>query len=291
MESQIKPDFIGIGAQKCASTWVYRILEDHPEVGVSQPKEVNYFSYYYDRGRQWYLKHFTEQSIPKIIGEFSTSYLCDPRAPSRAFSYNPGLRIILTLRDPIERAFSNHLHEIRIKQYTGPDFSFEAGLNNNPMYLEQSRYATHLKKWMDYFSEERIIVLLQEEIKQDPLREANRLYRFLEIDRNHQSTFLFRKSNPSYAEKYKGFDRSLRLLGFFARRLGFSDMVQSVRRHSIISYIRDSNKEHLSESIPAMTVDTQTYLVKELTNDVRELATLLNRNDLPWPTWEHIKHQ
>ena len=290
MDSQIKPDFIGIGAQKCASTWVYRVLKDHPEVYVSEQKELNYFSYYYDRGHQWYINHFAEKTEANKAGEISTSYLCDPRAPLRAYSYNPDLQVIVTLRDPVERAFSNHLHEIRIKQYTGPDYSFEAGMENNPMYLEQSFYSAYLKQWMDYFPEEQIIVLLLEEIREDPQREACRLYRFLGIDQDHLSEFLYRKANPSNAEKHQGFDRSLRLFGNMARRLGLTTLVQAVKSNSTIYGIRDSNRIHLSETIPAMKAETETYLTAELTDGVMELVSLLNRSDLPWPIWERIKN-
>ena len=68
----MKPNFIGIGAQKCATTWVYRVLEDHPAALLSDPKELHFFSSNFDRGYQWYERHFPETSSAKAVGECST---------------------------------------------------------------------------------------------------------------------------------------------------------------------------------------------------------------------------
>ncbi len=70
----MRPDFIGIGAQKCASTWVYKILQDHPQVGVSTPKELDFFSYYFNYGYQWYLNLFDRFVDDLVCGVISSSY-------------------------------------------------------------------------------------------------------------------------------------------------------------------------------------------------------------------------
>jgi len=65
------PTFIGIGAQKCASTWLYEILRDHPQVVLSEPKELDFFSYRYHYGQQWYGRHFSARSEASAMGEIS----------------------------------------------------------------------------------------------------------------------------------------------------------------------------------------------------------------------------
>ena len=79
-----KPTFIGIGAQKCASTWIYDILKDHPDVALSELKEVDFFSYKYDHGLQWYENNFSEAGTQSVIGEISPSYFHEPAVPARA---------------------------------------------------------------------------------------------------------------------------------------------------------------------------------------------------------------
>ena len=139
----MKPNFIGIGAQKCASSWIYDILADHPQVCVSEKKELDFFSYHFHHGYNWYENHFSTIPEKQAVGEISPSYFHDPRSPQRAAQYNGELKILLTLRDPINRALSHHRHEVRMGTYMGPDFRFEAGLAQNPSYLDQGLYAKH----------------------------------------------------------------------------------------------------------------------------------------------------
>jgi Sulfotransferase domain len=276
-------NFLGIGAQKCATTWVYRVLQDHPQVAVSEPKELDFFSAAYDRGRQWYEGHFA-RGPAKAAGEISPSYFHDPLAPARAQAYNPDFRIVLMVRDPIARAYSNHLHEVRIGQYRGPDLSFEAGLANNPMYVEQSRYGRHFRNWLAHFPQEHILVLIQEEIESDPVTQARRLYEFLGLDVAHQSAFLFRRANPSSEEKLKGLNAALRRLGGLARRIGAHRIVNLIRRNPLVEGLRSANQRPLDQVIPAMSEATRQALLNLLREDTREFARLLKRSDLPWPT-------
>jgi hypothetical protein len=83
----------------------------------------------------------------------------------------------LSLRDPVERALSNHRHEVRVGHLAGADLSFETGLANNPMYVEQGLYATHLKNWMRHFPRADILVVLMEDIASDPLAVSKTVYR------------------------------------------------------------------------------------------------------------------
>ena len=108
-----KVDFVGIGAQKCATSWIYNALKEHPDVYVSDPKELDFFSCHYNLGFFWYDQHFRDAGNAGVAGEISPSYLCDLSAPERAFEYNSRLKVIVVLREPVERAYSNHLHEVR----------------------------------------------------------------------------------------------------------------------------------------------------------------------------------
>ena len=281
-----KASFLGIGAQKCATTWVHRVLQDHPQAAVSEPKELDFFSANYERGFQWYDAHFDRADATAAIaaGEISPSYFHDREAPARARDYNPSLRIVLTVRDPLARAYSNHLHEVRIGHYNGPDLRFEAGWANNPMYLEQSLYAKHLRNWLAHFSRDSILVLVQEEIEQDPVAHARKLYAFLGLDTEHQSAALFRRVNQSAEEKLKGMNRVLRGFGKFGRRLGVRALVNSARRSALVTRLRDANRRHLDTVVPPMAPETRARMRALLIEDAREFAQLVQRSDLPWST-------
>lgn len=278
--------FIGIGAQKCASTWVHAILQDHPQASVSDPKELDFFSYNYERGFQWFERHFPENGLALVKGEISPSYLHDLAAPARLSAYRPDTRILVTLRDPVERAYSNHLHDIRIQNFQGPDLSFEAGLANNPMYVEQSRYAAHLKRWMGFFPSEQILVLLQEEIKADPHGQARLVYRFLGIDEHHVSNSIEKRANESYLPKSRERERLMRKLGDAARTAGLGAGVDLLRRTGVIDMIKQSNRQNIRNVVPPISAETREKLEVTFLDETRELAAILGREKLPWKTWK-----
>ncbi len=109
-----KPAFLGIGAQKSATTWLYDILSDHPDVCLSEQKELDFFSHYFDFGYQWYERQFPVHGAECIAGEVSPSYFHSPAVPERVHAYAPDIKLILLLREPVQRAISNHKHEVRI---------------------------------------------------------------------------------------------------------------------------------------------------------------------------------
>ena len=282
----MKVDFIGIGAQKCASTWVHGVLSDHPEVGVYPGKEIDYFSDYYNRGYQWYERQLGDVDSVRTRGEVSTSYFTDSDTPSRVFLYNPNMRIVLSLRDPIERAYSNHLNEIKLCHLTGQNLEFESGLANNPMYLEQSYYGKHLARWLAIFPRDQILVIFQEEIRDAPFTQARNLYRFLGVAEDHQSWFLEKKVNESRIIKNARADHFLKYLGKLGRSIGIGGVVEAVRKNDLVGRLRRNyNQIELRQVIPPMREDTKICLQDMLADDMRELAHQLGRKDLPWPSW------
>lgn len=284
----MKVNFIGIGAQKCASTWVHRVLSDHPDVAISLVKEIDFFSNYYDRGYQWYEKQLGDIGSAKAIGEVSPSYFSDTDTPDRVFLYNPGMRIVLSLRDPIERAYSSHLHEVRLGHFTGQNLDFEDGLANNPMYLEQSRYAQQLARWLAVFPLSQVLVLFQEGIRDAPLIQARNLYRFLGLAEGHQSWFLEKKVNESRSIKSAYVDDFLKQVGRIGRSIGVGGVVEAVRKNDWVRRLRRHNQIDLRQVIPPMREDTRAHLQDILADDMRELARQLGREDLPWPSWQGL---
>ncbi|MDP1941039.1 MAG: sulfotransferase domain-containing protein [Nitrosomonas sp.] len=286
----MKPTFIGLGAQKCASTWMYRVLQDHPEAAMSEPKELDYFSYYYGRGYYWYEQFFADIATnKKAVGEISPSYLPHPLAPQRAYLYNPGFRIILAVRDPVERAYSNHLHMVKLGYLKGSDCSFEYGLKNNPMYVEQSRYATHLAAWLTVFPRNQVLVLFQEDIRDTPLMQARTMYRFLGLAEEHQPYFVEEKVNESISVKNNRADDFLKQIGQLGRSMGVGRVVEVIKRNDLIRHLRRRhNQIDLRKIIPPLREDTKAYLQDVFADDMRELAQQLGRKELPWPSWRAL---
>ena len=287
MDNKISPSFIGVGAQKCATTWLYDLLDQHPSVGLSSVKEIHFFSQYFGYGLQWYQSHFADvdPALP-MIGEFSTSYFCDYETPKRIKQCYPDSKIILMLRDPVKRLQSNHKHEIRIGHLTGPDFSLEAGLENNPTYIEQGLYATHLKRWLEYFSREQIHIVFFDQLKKDPAAVERELYEFLGIKQlsNHE---MLEKSNPSYVYRSKGMEQTRRGVLKLIRALRLEAFYRwLVAKSGLQSAYRKMNRSSAQQLIPETQSATEQELAERFLSEIVELEALLGVNLSSWKKHE-----
>lgn len=282
----MKPTFIGLGVQKCASTWLHAIFADHPEAFVSTPKELNFFSSNFERGFQWYEKHFAAAGPDRAaVGEISPSYFPDGDAPARAHAYCPRFRILVALRDPIDRAYSNFLHDVRLGYYQSDAPSFEDALANNPMYVDQSLYGRHIRHWLDYFPRESVLFVVQEQVRLDPAAQARRVYDFLGIRSDYVSQAMNRKANESYLPKSRGRERAIRMLGRAVRKSGLQWLDRAARRSGLVATLHRGNRLDIRSVVPPMTDETRARLVQVFAADTLDLAELIGLPSLPWPTW------
>lgn len=281
------PSFIGIGAQKCATTWIHANLAAHPELFMPVSKELDFFSYHYLRGFAWYRQQFAAVS-GQVTGEISPSYLLAAEAPERVHAYDPQMRILVALRDPVERAFSSHVHEVRKGLYALADTSFEAGLAENPMYLDQSRYGRHLGRWFTSFDRHQILVVFQEEIAVDPERHLRAMYRFVGVNDDWLPPEFGERSHENIGYRNVALREALRFVGRTGRRLGLHELVTSAKRGPVLGSLYRMNRRDFRKEIGAMRDDTRLRLIEGLADDMRHLARLLGRDELPWPSWRAI---
>lgn len=278
-------NFIGIGGQKCASTWIYDILADHPEVLLSRAKELDFFSNFWDRGFNWYEHQFdTDKATSAIaVGEISPSYLSDTDAPARAARYNPDMRVILTLRKPIDRAYSNHKHNIRQGFVLGEDLSFEKALAENPTYIEHGLYGKHLENWLRHFPKNQIQVIFFEDIVTDPEAVAKSVYRFLEVSESFISENLRTKSNESVAVanvKMALFVDGIRNRVRASRLFSWAwDLLHML---GIRAAYRAINMRNVNSAIPKMLPESRRYLASVYRPDIELLESIVDRSLTSW---------
>lgn len=284
-EGERRASFIGIGAQKTASTWLHALLAQLPGVATSEPKELDFFSHHFDRGYGWYERHFAA-GPSRHRGEVSPSYFIDSDAPVRAARYNAGLAILVTLRDPVERAFSNHLHEVRAGHASGANRDFATALaGNNPLYLEQGFYARHLSRWLDHFPRENLLVLFQERIRQDEDGAAAHLAARLGVAL--PQTLVRRRPNESIDYRNRTLGTALWRAGEWARRSGLGGPVERVKRMPVVRTLRAANQTVLRDVVAPMTADTEARLTEAYAPDVEALAGLLGEAP-PWPRFAAV---
>jgi Sulfotransferase domain len=284
-EGVTRPGAIGIGAQKCMTSWIHALASAHPDVAASEPKELDFFSNHFDRGYRWYERHFPCRPGTGAVGfECSPSYFHDPRAPERAAAYHPGLKVVVLLRDPVARAYSNHLHEIA-RGHIAP-CGFAEGLANNPAYIEQGLYAMHLGRWLDRFPRARVLCLITEEIARDPQAAARRFYGFLGVDPGHRPGVVDERRNDSDRARSALLRRTLRAGGDALRRAGLEEALIHLKRAPGVAAALRLNSVALRDEVPPMAAADAARLAAVLAPEVERLAALLGRDSLPWPTWE-----
>jgi hypothetical protein len=181
--SNILPNFLIIGAQKAATSTIYSYLREHPQVFMAR-KELAFFKrdYYYNRGMQFYSAHFNGWEGQKAIGEATPGYLHTPEAPKRIYQVVPDVKLIVSLRDPIDRAYSAYI----MQQSKGSESlgrSFEEAVKITPEYIEHGRYYRHLMRYLSFFSLKKLCILIYENLRTNPQQFYDNICDFLDIER------------------------------------------------------------------------------------------------------------
>ena len=231
----MKPDFIGIGAQKCATAWIYSMWRIIPQITMllsGQKKDTEFFGYFYDRGFEWYERHFEKQENG-IAGEYSTSYFYNLEAPERIYNYASGIKLIVSLRHPVERAFSNHKHEISLGRVSGKNLIFENALKNNPMYLYQSLYYTHLTRWLQYFDQTQIFILLLDDLKENPKKTIQDLYEFLSVNPKHEPAILYKRIHETRVPQNTFFESFIKKTSALLKNIGAGRLINYLKRKGV----------------------------------------------------------
>lgn len=175
-------DFLGLGAQKSATSWLFQCLREHPEICLAEEKEIHYFSNadVYARGHLWYESHWENCTAQQRKGEISTSYLSSPDAPARIKEYAPHAKLIALLRHPIDRAES-HIRHLLSKSEISEHMSLTEMLATRPDIFENGNYATHLERYYALFPKEHLYVDTYDAVSVDPLAVITRVDAFLGI--------------------------------------------------------------------------------------------------------------
>jgi hypothetical protein len=196
------PDFLILGAQKAGTTALYAYLRWHPGITGPSWKEVSFFDRHYGRGTAWYRGHFPLRSRGRLVGEASPGYLFHPLAPERVREIVPAAKLIVLVRDPVDRALSHYHHEVALGR---EPLTFEEALDAEPVrtrgeeakmlrepgyfsrawwdytYLARGRYAEQIERWFAVFPREQLLVVPSEELSSDPSGSYARVLDFLGV--------------------------------------------------------------------------------------------------------------
>jgi hypothetical protein len=226
------PDFMIFGAGRAATLLLYHYLGSHPCVIRPLRKHTEYFSRNYDRGVDWYRSLFptrvTKSALsvvrrhPILTFEASGDYLVNPYAAERAKKVIPDAKLIVVLRDPVERAFQHYLHTIGLgvedrpfaealaleHERIAPDIEM---MRKDPLYhcsayyhfsyVEKGKYAEMLERWLAHFPPSQFLIVPSEELFDQPARTIGHVVDFLDLPEWDPPSF------DVYVHEYEGYFR------------------------------------------------------------------------------------
>ncbi|HEY1916966.1 MAG TPA: sulfotransferase [Streptosporangiaceae bacterium] len=161
------PNFLHLGPAKSGTTWLYRVLSQHPEVFLSPAKDLHFFNRCYDRGLDWYRTQFRGAGREhNVIGEVCPRYLSfGPAAERIRTCLGADVRLMVTLRDPVSRAFSAYLDH---RKHAEAAATFRDTTRLLPQLIDDGRYATQLRGYLEHFGRASLRIALFDDLQADP---------------------------------------------------------------------------------------------------------------------------
>ena len=312
-ERQKLPNFFVVGAAKSGTTSLYEYMKMHPQIYMAPIKETHHFSTDIDNSkfrpnyarslnkdlskfletdmqegifhafvkeRDQYDKLFKNVKDEKAIGEITNSYLYSQEAARNIFTRFPDAKVIMMLRNPIDRAFSHYLMDLRIGYETN-DFmtALKKDMARDPkgwgisnLYVEIGMYAEQVKRFIEIFPERQRRIYLFDDFKKDAGAVVKDMFTFLGVDPNVDIDYS-QKFNPSFIPKNK-------LIGKLNTQKKIKDWLKSVLPKSVKSKFKKTF--YTDKDLPKITPAERKFLADIFRNDVMKLGKVLNRDLSKW---------
>lgn len=312
-ERQKLPNFFVVGAAKSGTTSLYEYMKMHPQIYMAPIKETHHFSTDIDNSkfrpnyarslnkdlskfletdmqegifhafvkeRDQYNKLFKNVKDEKAIGEITNSYLYSQEAARNIFTRFPDAKVIMMLRNPIDRAFSHYLMDLRIGYETN-DFmtALKKDMARDPkgwgisnLYVEIGMYAEQVKRFIEIFPERQRRIYLFDDFKKDAGAVVKDMFTFLGVDPNVDIDYS-QKFNPSFIPKNK-------LIGKLNTQKKIKDWLKGVLPKSVKSKFKKTF--YTDKDLPRITPAERKFLADIFRNDVMKLGKLLNRDLSKW---------
>jgi hypothetical protein len=285
-----RPNFFIVGTPKAGTTSLYYYLEEHPDIFMSPIKETNYFSFdeiksqglFYNEehisSQSQYLEQFKEVKNEKAIGEASVSYLYYPAVTSKIKEFNPESKIIIVLRNPVERGFSHYLMDRRLGFVT---LSYEEIVSlktqhpKSELYFQQyvalGQYYEQVKRYLTLFGEKQVKILYYEDIVKDIEKVIKELYTFLEVD----STY-----TPDSNQEYNVYSSPK---NFLMQKLYAQKKVRRIAKKIFGSNVQTQIKDYFfSKDKPVLNKNLKAELIEIYKENIYKTSELLKKDLSPW---------
>ncbi len=282
--------FFGIGVQKSATTWIFNNLLEHPEICGPEMKETGFFMNKYsspfETGERRILEKVEDREIEdfeklfsgcggRVSGEFTPGYLFYPESLPAIKEYNSEAKIIICLRNPVDRAFSHYLNEYyRLKL----DLGFKEASDVDDEILRRGLYGGQIGRLFEIFPKNQVFICFYEDVFGKPDELLKELYSFLGVDDGFQSPLI-----KSVLNRRKD---GLRIWARFAhmtitpllRKIGLGGFIKnSPKIRALFNKLakKKDTKRRLSES-------ERSWLLDYYKEDLEKLSSILDKDFSTW---------
>lgn len=284
--------FIIAGSMKSGTTTLNDYLELNNQISMCHPKEPQFFSQHYDKGIKYYESLWKKPD--KICGEASTCYSRWPfykDIPAKIAAYNPHMKFIFILRNPIDRAYSHYRHNVL--QDNLKYSSFNDAINKSNEILHTSLYMQQIEQYLIYFPKEQILIVDFDDLTQQPLQLINTVEQFIGVT---QSTEI--KSNKSNQAGIAVSKRNIRNLIAKIRHFpGINFLVNKIFDKNQRQLIRTKIEQYLSQAtwikkyakiksnqFPPLKITERHYFLIKLLSDIEKLEKFSQLDFSKWKT-------
>lgn len=283
------PTFIMIGVAKGGTTSLYRYLDQHPQIYMYADKGTNFFGYedardwkWHDEGEPPLLRHFHVRSFAEYeaafagvtdeiaVGEVSPQYFRSPTAARRIHEHLPDVKLVASLRNPAERAFSGFL--MRTRRGVKVRDAYEE-LTAEGSHVREGFYYERLKRYFDAFPREQIRTYLFEDFKRNPIGVVQDLYGFVGVDSAFAPDTAVRH-NPANVPRSPLLNRLL----YHPRAIRSAKALLPERLQLAAKRIRQRNLQ----PAPTLPPDLRARLLELYRDDILKLGELLDRDLAVW---------
>ena len=296
-----------MGAARSGTTSLYEYLGTVPGVYITPIKEPHYFaptvsennriSRFVTHDKSQYLNLYKDVKNQEAIGEASASYLWDVQSPKAIHDVVPNARIIMILRDPVERAFSHYLMGVRQRQETLPFYDAidkdykrsDKGYFISHLYVDLGLYSEQLRRYLDTFGPKNVKILMFEEFIKDTKVAVNDVLEFLGLqpyEPSNLNTVYDPYLNPTKRTRMVS---RLSKIAFHSKTTDMAYEILKTARRAVRKNSQPANDGRVQELLKAtyksaVPEDGRIYLKQIYRNDVITLKTILGRS-VPWPNF------
>lgn len=288
----MKIDFIGIGVEKSGTTWLVNMLKKHPDVFMPEQKELYYFNkefahypnlknFQYGKPLSWYTSFFKDAKKNQIKGEVSPAYLWSKNAVKDIFNFDPNIKIIVILRDPIEKIFSLYLFYLQLGIIS--KMNFEQALKKRPDLIERSLYYCSLKKYFDLFPRKNIKVMLFDDLKKDRIEFLKEIERFLDI-KEFIPDSVNENSNVTGVPVCSNVNNLIQKTRYFLRKNNLNFLIDAMRMlklDKLNNAIIIKNRKEFYQK-PQIDECSKEKLKSYFRDDINKLEKLIGRDLSQW---------